>query len=460
MDRLTDLAFEAVCIPCGDYDYSIFHAACIEQDTNTCKTVLWCSPSKMDTALALKCTVRNSACCSYSGFTAKDIVKNNKALSLLHIIEKAERNALAGLSLIHETARRGSLRQVKTIFKNTVRENIDKPSPLRDDDHATPLLLAARFNSCKVVRFLVENRANKDAKDWMGRGALHYAAMGGKEATVSYLLSVGILVDYKTTWGKTALHIAAMKGYGAVVSILVQSGADLESSTGFGDTPLLLAAEEGNIDCVKVLAHSGSNINVSNMAHYTPLHNAAKEGHHVTVKFLVQHGSRVDAVSSCGETPLSLAVRKKHGKEAVALLLHYGSSVNLRDLCGRTALHYCVDRDVAVLLVQKGADLHAADNEGKTPLFLAALGGYEGVADLLINQGSSVNAASKSGDTALHEAAIRGHTNTAQVLLKYGANINARTVTGETPLSLAVITSKVRMIQLLLSLGADYGYTP
>ena len=453
-DRLLALAFEAVSTPHIDSECSVLHAACIEKDVSTCKTILSCSPSKLDTAIALEVRVPKGfkGMCNTDA-TVIDLVKGESGSSgLLQIIENAEKNTQR-LSLMHEAAVKGSIRQIKRVLK--LGEDIDKPSPFREDGEATPILLAAASNSCLVIRFLAENGANVDAKDRSRRGVLHYAAMGGNKETVLYLLRSGVPVDCKSTWGKSALHMAAVKGHAEIVAILIQNGADLHASTGFGDTALLLAAEEGHLECVKTLVQNGSNVNLSNMACYTPLHNAAKEGHVEVVSYLLRKGSHVNAASAKGETSLSLAVRKINNKEIVALLLSHGSSLNLSDRYGRTPLHYSTDNEVAELLFNKGADPHVEDFEGKTPLFLAALDGYEKVVEFLIEKGSNVNKGSDCGDTPLHEAAIRGHINIAQILLQHGANINARRVTGETPLFLAAIACKVKMKQLLTSLGAD-----
>ena len=161
MDCLLTLAFEAVCTPYRN-GCSVLHAACIERDITTCKTILSCSPSKLDTAIALRVRVPKfpGATCS-TCVTARDLVTGDKdATELLQIVEKADKNTQR-LSLVHEAASKSSIRQIKRVLK--LGENIDKPSPFRDDGAATPLLLAAASNSCRVVRFLVENGADVNA---------------------------------------------------------------------------------------------------------------------------------------------------------------------------------------------------------------------------------------------------------------------------------------------------------
>lgn len=285
-NRLVSLAFEAVTTPHIHGGYSVLHAACMEKDVRTCRTILSCSPSKLDTIIALNVRVpkRLIDTCQTKA-TLRDLAKNRKCSSeLLQVLEKAEKNT-QHLSLVHEAAKNGSARHMKRVLK--LGEDVNKPSPFRDDGEAAPILIAAASNSCEVVRFLAENGANVDANDRSRRGVLHYAAMGGNKETVLYLLRLGVPVDCQSTWGRSALHMAAVKGHAETLAVLIHNGADLHASTGFGDTALLLAAEEGCLECVKTLVQNGSSVDMSNMACYTPLHNAAKEGHLEVVSYLL-----------------------------------------------------------------------------------------------------------------------------------------------------------------------------
>lgn len=108
-------------------------------------------------------------------------------------------------------------------------------------------------------------------------------------------------------------------------------------------------------------------------------------------------------------------------------------------------------------LIQKGADVNAAQGDGMTGLHWAAMNGNTRIAELLIAAGASVKALTRLGDyTPLHLASKAGHVEVAKVLLDAGADATALTSTGGvTALHFAAQTGNVEMIALLVAHGAD-----
>ena len=96
------------------------------------------------------------------------------------------------------------------------------------------------------------------------------------------------------------------------------------------------------------------------------------------------------------------------------------------------------NKDVAELLIAKGADVNARTVDGYTPLHQATILGLMDVAELLIAKGADVNAKNKDGTTPIHLASIKAHNeDIAELLIANGADVNAKDKDGLTPLAYA-----------------------
>lgn len=114
-----------------------------------------------------------------------------------------------------------------------------------------------------------------------------------------------------------------------------------------------------------------------------------------------------------------------------ALLNENPNLVSARTAIDNTPLSLAVWRghkEVAKLLLEKGADVNARTIDGDTPLHGAAESDYMGrnnrnaVAELLLAHGAEVNAKNKYGDTPLHKAVEAGHKDVAELLRKHGGH--------------------------------------
>jgi len=316
------------------------------------------------------------------------------------------------------------------------------PSLKFGKDEETSLHIACRRGHLDAVRALLVANADVDARDKDGDTALHIASAGGHWKIVKILLEKGADVHAEDRWGEPPLHNAfySKADCSEVAELLLEYGADVNATGREGKTPLqracfmsdlqsvkllvqhvqrygdvevrsnhlgtalidALLAEEFSYDAVeaiaKVLLDSGANVKVAADDGDTALHCACGGTYVETVRRLVKCGANLEARDSRGSTPLSCAARAdsclsdEDEKEIVVkLLLDHGAKVNVAQNDGGTALHFACDTgslEIARLLLNRGADLEAKDGYNETPLFLACtcLRGNMDIAKELVQQ--------------------------------------------------------------------------
>ena len=109
-------------------------------------------------------------------------------------------------------------------------------------------------------------------------------------------------------------------------------------------------------------------------------------------------------------------------------ILDSGADVNISSN-NFTPLHasvYWGRRDIAELLLNKGADVNAKTKTGMTPLMLATFGGNPFMVELLLNKGADISASDSKTNTAISLAACRGHKEAMVMLMAKGAQMTAQ----------------------------------
>jgi ankyrin repeat protein len=208
-------------------------------------------------------------------------------------------------------------------------------------------------------------------------------------------------------------------------------GTKRQSST----PPLIMAAKNGNLNEVKAMVAAGADVNVVEGSGYTPL--SATDNRDVA-EFLIAHGATINTTNSPnGLSPLHWAVMGDH-KEVAKLLMDKGADVNARSREGRP-LSMAKSVEVAEMLLAKGAALNVASNE-RPALHVAAYNGNVELAKVLLAHGADPSAKNSWGATPLHEAARSEVPSAAMatLLITKGAKVSATDDNGNTPLHTAV----------------------
>lgn len=113
------------------------------------------------------------------------------------------------------------------------------------------------------------------------------------------------------------------------------------------------------------------------------------------------------------------------------------------------------NRELVTETLKRRVDVNGKDNEGQTPLLVAASCRHCTIAGLLCEKKADVNKANDKQVTPLLEASFRGHTEMVCLLIKMKANVNVVDEVSRTPLAWAVIDKNIAMIKALVAAGAD-----
>jgi cytohesin len=182
------------------------------------------------------------------------------------------------------------------------------------------------------------------------------------------------------------------------------------------------------------------------------------------VELLIAKGAPVDERSHDGSnlTPLHLAAGENH-IDTVTLLLEKGADVNARGKGARykgwSALVFAGwnnRKDMAALLIQKGAAVKPVNNKKINPLWFPVYKGHKDIVELLLAKGAQVDIPVSRAWGPLHSAVERGHREIVELLLEHGADVNRRSY-GRTPLHSIIYWKRdhKEITRLLLAHGAE-----
>lgn len=145
-------------------------------------------------------------------------------------------------------------------------------------------------------------------------------------------------------------------------------------------------------------------------------------------------------------------------RDAVQALIQRKADVNAAEPDGSTALLWAAyhdDLEAAELLIRAGADVNAANDLGATPLWAAGQNGSSAMVGRLLKAGADPNSPLLAGETPLMVAARSGHAAVVEQLIARGADVNALASRGQTPLMWAAAQKHPAVVRLLLAAGAD-----
>ena len=331
---------------------------------------------------------------------------------------------------------------------------------------------------------------------------LHFAALAGRTDKIELMVaSLGLDPDVMTTGGMTPLGCAALAGRRAAVELLLRLGADPTIKTReHGTRPADWASKHGHTEIADLLLdHAGfvaealptdvaRGLIIGAVAggHSDQLKRylegcqfgqddryqimqeallfALREADPDCIKLLIEAGAKPFARDERlgGMSPfLNLAATGK--VEALKILSQAfdEEGVNARDNDGWSAISLAVyfageaaEASVDALL-ELGVDPAIPDENGNTPLMLAAQNGRAKIARRLIeDKRTKINVRNTHGVAPLHFAVLGGHQDVVQLLLQHSAESDLNEDNqGNSPLLIAAGAGNETIVRMLLDDG-------
>lgn len=267
---------------------------------------------------------------------------------------------------------------------------------------------------------------------------LYEAAQKGDLAGVRQALDKGADINaLDPECSETALHAAVDKSQKAVIDLLLSKGANPDIVSGQHFTPLIIAAAMGDaaLPMVESLLAGKANSELAPTtgpnAGGAPMHIAASNGSNAILARLLAAGAKPKVLPN-GSTLMHMAAIGGNA-ETVDIVAKAGLSVDAVDNQSRTPLHLTGitgNSAVARKLIDLGASLDKRDSEDSTPLMHAAIQNKPNVVDLLIKKGANPDIIVKTDDSVLsplYGAAINGYDAVVKLLLAAGVSADKKT---------------------------------
>lgn len=392
--------------------------------------------------------------CSFGQYGAVDVIlkadanpkSKEQSLNALSLAANGGYTKICGLLLKNTTASSIPHQNWSQIFQSAVLNgNVELVELLLDheptDDTEEPdrdtinaaLLEATGIGAKDVVFHLLSRKADANYSPVPGTSPLLTAVKTNFVDVVQALIDHGANFNVKAPGERTPLHAAHRSV--ELSRLLLENGATIDSVADIG-TPLYLASRWNQIEVVKLyLGHSPIlelEIPISEEApHFdgmTALTVAADCGNTEIMRLLLEAGANVNHLTTRNNFPLQYYLIRNHPTEdGLRTLLEYNPNLDLKDDDDDVALN-CLTSTTPVslirLMVNAGAKLEIANNQGYTPLCMAVTKENYDVAKYLLSKKAQTNNIRGHRGGPLHLACLQGSLSLVKLLIENGADVN------------------------------------
>ncbi|XP_071084544.1 ankyrin repeat and KH domain-containing protein 1-like [Haliotis cracherodii] len=227
---------------------------------------------------------------------------------------------------------------------------------------------------------------------------------------------------------------------------------------------LLLAALTGSSEILVYLIENGANVLSTDADKKTIIHLACMAGHEKTLTVLKEHDIKLftdelkdkvmNSTDNEGRTPLMVAALT--GSNVCYRVLQSISNKKTKDYNGDDIVHLaCKGGNEAIVQhLVSPSNINTRGQNGWTPVMMAAFNGHQSVFDLLVSKNADLTLVDNNGDSLLHLAYKGGNLAIVQHLVS-PSNVNTRGQNGWTPVMIAALKGHQSAFDLLVSKDAD-----
>lgn len=328
--------------------------------------------------------------------------------------------------------------------------SVDWNSMVSLGSQRVPLLMVAKCaSSSTAIEYLLNDHPRKDL--WRKSAAGSWGSLlhcpSAKPELDEMVISLLPDVNVTDAEGRTALH--RVRNF-RTIDVLVKRGVRFDIADKNGRTPLYEVIHE--TDVLAKFLDSGANPFIEDDKGMTVLEHAASSKAGPAVSILLGRKMDSNRRNREGGTPLHVAIYR----ETAVTLIRGGADVHAQDANGLTPLHSVAARSAEEsieVLLKAGADVMARAKDGTIPLHHVRR--HETVPTLIKANPDSVHAVDRQGRTPIHAVGSYGSGLTIRLLLDNGANVNAVDLAGNTPLHLAAERGTAYGIAFLVKFGAN-----
>ena len=258
--------------------------------------------------------------------------------------------------------------------------------------------------------------------------------------------------------GSTALVMAVTFDHPEISLLLIESGADLEVKNDDGSTVLHAAAFYGRLEIVQALLDKGVNTSARTNDGSTALSSVMMPFDELMPFYKLIEGALAPAGFE-----IDYDLLKKNRPKIAEILRGPGGDASSNSIIAELVGNAVVlgNKEEVKKFLAEGINLNQAVNEdGSTALQVAAVFDRTEIALLLIENGADIEVKKNDGATALHVASFFGRVELVKALLEKGADKTVKTNDGASALeSVSSSFEEVRPVyEFLEGLLAPVGF--